>query len=189
MYGILSWTLTAVVLLAFLLIFVTSVRNGITPMPTSRLVRRMVMREIGQLSEGSEIVEAGSGFGTLAVNLARRFPRCRITGVENSWVPLLFSRLLGWGNRLPKSRLTFRRGDLFVYPYEQANVVVCYLHPAAMRRLGPILWERAEEGTKVVSVFFAFEDWDPESVTVCGDLHRTKVYVYHVRRHPLDLLV
>ncbi len=188
-YEMLSWTLTAIVLLAFLLIFAASVRNGITPMPTSRPVRRMVMREIGRLPEGSEIVEAGSGFGTLGLNLARRFPLCRITGVENSLVPLWASRLLGWANRLPKSRLTFRRGDLFDYPYEQADLIVCYLHPAAMRRLEPILRERAEEGTKIVSVFFAFDDWDPDSVTVCGDLHRTKIYVYHVRRHPLDLLV
>lgn len=189
LYPILSWTLTAIVLSAVLMIFVASVRNGITPMPTSRPVRSMVMREIGRLPEGFEIVEAGSGFGTLGINLARRFPLCRVTGIENSWVPLLVSRLLGRFNRLPRTRLIFRRGDLFEYPYEQADLIVCYLHPAAMRRLGPILRERAKEGAKIVSVFFAFDDWTPDSAAVCGDLHRTKVYVYHVRRHPLDVRV
>ncbi|WP_235946423.1 class I SAM-dependent methyltransferase [Saccharibacillus alkalitolerans] len=189
LYLILSWTLAAVVLLLLLLIVIASVRNGITPMPTSRPVRRMVMREIGMLANRSEIVEAGSGFGTLALNLARRFPMCRVTGVENSLVPLLAARLLGRINRMGPSRLAFRRGDLFRYPYEEADLVVCYLHPAAMRRLGPVLQEKAKEGARIVSVFFAFDDWEPDSVLVCGDLYRTKVYVYSVRRHPLDLRV
>lgn len=189
-YLILSWSLAAIVLVLILLIFVSSIRNGITPMPTSRPVRSMVMREIDRLPEGSEIVEAGSGFGTLAVNLARRFPLCRVTGVENSLVPLWGSRLLAAVNRLPKSRLAFRRGDLFEYPYADVDLIVCYLHPAAMRRLGPILRERAKSGTRIVSVFFAFDDWEPTSVGVCSDLYRTKVYVYRVgRQHPLDLKV
>lgn len=189
-YLILSWSLAAVVLLLILLIFISSIRNGITPMPTSRPVRRMVMRKIDRLPEGSRIVEAGSGFGTLAVNLARRFPLCQVTGVENSLVPLIGSRLLAVMNRLPKSRLVFRRGDLFKYPYADVDLIVCYLHPAAMRRLGPVLRERAKSGTRVVSVFFAFDDWEPTSVAVCSDLYRTKVYVYHVgRQHPLDLKV
>lgn len=187
---ILSGSLAAAVWVMLLLIVVSSVRNGITPMPTSRPVRRMVMREIGRMPEGGEIVEAGSGFGTLALNLVRRFPLCRVTGIENSLVPLIGSRLLGLANRQPKSRLRFRRGDLFKYPYEQADLVVCYLHPAAMRRLGPVLRERAGAGTRVVSVFFAFDDWEPSSVAVCNDLYRTKVYVYHVgRMRPLDVKV
>ena len=70
------------------------------------------------------------------------------------------------------------------------DLIVCYLHPAAMRRLGPVLRERAKNGTRVVSVFFAFDDWEPASVTVCSDWYRTKVYVYYVgRQHPLDLKV
>lgn len=188
-YLILSVSLAAVVLLLVLLIVAASIRNGITPMPTSRLVRRMVMQQIGLPADRSEIVEAGSGFGTLALQLARRFPMCRITGIENSIVPLLISRLLGRFNRMPRSRLEFRRGDLFEQAYETSDLVVCYLHPAAMRRLGPILRQRAKEGSKIVSVFFAFDDWEPESVEVCGDMYRTKVYVYRVRRHPLDIRV
>lgn len=188
-YGILSGSLAAIVLVVVLLIVVASIRNGITPMPTSRPVRRMVMQQIGLPADRSEIVEAGSGFGTLALNLTRRFPMCRVIGVENSWVPLLFSRLLGLANRMPKSRLEFQRRDLFEYPYETADLVVCYLHPAAMRRLGPVLRERAKEGSTIVSVFFAFDDWEPESVTVCEDMHRTKIYVYRIRRHPLDIQV
>lgn len=189
-YLILSWSLAAIVLVFILLIFISSIRNGITPMPTSRPVRSIVMREIDRLPEGSEVVEAGSGFGTLAVNLARRFPLSRITGVENSLVPLWGSRLLAAANRLPESRLAFRREDLFEYPYGEVDLIVCYLHPAAMRRLGPVLRERAKSGTRIVSVFFAFDDWEPTSVAICSDLYRTKVYVYHVgRQHPLDLKV
>lgn len=186
---IISGALAAIVLLLVVLIVAASVRNGITPMPTSPSVRRVVMQQIGRPANDSEIVDAGAGFGTLALQLARRFPACRVTGIENSIVPLLAARLLGRANRMPRTRLVYRRGDLFRYPYESADVIVCYLHPAGMRRLGPILRERAREGTKIVSVFFAFDDWEPDSALVCSDLYRTKVYVYRVRRHPLDIRV
>ncbi|MDO3411809.1 class I SAM-dependent methyltransferase [Saccharibacillus sp. CPCC 101409] len=192
LYEIVSWSLAGIVLLLLLLIVYASVRNGISPMPTSRPVRRMVMREIGRLPNRGHIVEAGSGFGTLALNLTRRFPLCKVTGVENSLIPLLSSRLLASANRMPRSRLSFRRGDLFAYEYENADLVVCYLHPAAMRRLGPILRERVADGTRVVSVFFAFDDWEPDTIAVCGDLYRTKVYTYTVRlplEHPVDIRV
>jgi len=190
LYIILSMALAVVVLILLLLIVAFSVRNGITPMPTSRSVRQMVMQQIDQVPEGTQMIEAGSGFGTLAIQLARRFPLSQVIGVENSIVPVWSSRFLAWTNRLPASRLTFRRTDLFDYPYEEADLIVCYLHPAAMRRLRPILQERAKNGTRVVSVFFAFDHWEPTSVEICRDLYRTKVYMYHVgKSHRLDVQI
>ncbi|MMZ65243.1 hypothetical protein D1872_276380 [compost metagenome] len=83
------------------------------------------------------------------------------------------------GHSLGK-RLVFRRADLYKWPLEQTDVIVCYLYPAAMQRLSSRLHERLLPGATIISVCFALPDWQPERVIVCKDIQRTKVYVYKV---------
>lgn len=192
-------------LLAMLSIVYKSWRNGISPMPASAEVRRAVAAELnrqtgpasgrgptsgcmpadGRKQAAAEpvapasaysIVEAGSGWGTLALHLAKSRPDWRITGIENSWIPWAVSRLalrLGaFGNAV------FVRGDLYEYRYEQADTVVCYLYPGAMKRLDPLLRQHLHTGARVVSVCFALPGWQAERVITCRDMYRTKIYVY-----------
>jgi hypothetical protein len=103
-----AYIVSGLALLAVISIVYASLRNGITPMPSSLPVRRAVAKELNRLAEGglaiesgSAIesglaVEAGSGWGTLLFHLHRNCPGWRFTGVENSLVPLLFSRVRSW---------------------------------------------------------------------------------------------
>ncbi|MED4959358.1 class I SAM-dependent methyltransferase, partial [Paenibacillus macerans] len=113
--SILSALLMLFVLLAMLSIVYKSWRNGISPMPASAEVRRAVAAELNRLTgaaggrypkggrmptdgrnpSGAEpaspdsafsIVEAGSGWGPLALHLAKRGPAWRITGIDPSLV-------------------------------------------------------------------------------------------------------
>lgn len=157
----------------------SSWRNGISPMPTSAVVRGEMARELRRLPAGGTLIDAGSGWGTLAFHLLRTCLEWRIIGVENSPLPLWYAR---WVRRIlpanTRSRIRFERGDLFDYPYAQADAVVCYLHPAAMKRLGAVLKEQLKPGTPVLSVFFALPGWQPVRVVTCRDLYRTKIHVY-----------
>ncbi|MCM3703653.1 class I SAM-dependent methyltransferase [Paenibacillus macerans] len=192
-------------LLAMLSIVYKSWRNGISPMPASAEVRRAVAAELNRLTgqaggrgpmsgwmpadgrkqaadepvapaSAYSIVEAGSGWGTLALHLAKSRPDWRITGIENSWIPWAVSRLAlrlsAYGNTV------FIRGDLYEYRYEQADAVVCYLYPGAMKRLDPLLRRQLRTGARIVSVCFALPGWQAERVITCRDMYRTKIYVY-----------
>lgn len=188
-----------IVLLAMLSIVYRSWRNGISPMPTSAVVRRAVAAELrrltaekeraadtaaalqatpgpGSIAQAGTIVDAGSGWGTLALDLAKQNPRWRVTGIENSLIPWAVSRLaagLGFCRNV-----SFRRGDLYRYPYEAADMVVCYLYPGAMKRLDPILRGRLAAGARVISICFALPGWQADKVVTCRDVYRTKIYVY-----------
>lgn len=161
-------------LLAVLSIVWHSWRNGISPMPASSPVRRAVAAELLRLGPRGSAVEAGSGWGSLALHTARRCPGWRLIGIENSPLPLAVSRLLA--RRRPEMR--FMRGDLFAYPYEDADAVICYLYPGAMNRLAPLLRRHLAPGACVISVCFALPGWTPVRTVVCADLYRTPVYVY-----------
>ncbi|RED58118.1 class I SAM-dependent methyltransferase [Cohnella lupini] len=190
-YQILSILLIVLALGAALSIVYYSWKNGISPMPTSRRVRRAVADEVNRFSGPGLLVEAGSGWGTLGIHIARYCKGWRLVGLENSAIPLQASKILVWltygvsmrgADRTSDSRTTveFRKGDIYKYSYEDASIVVCYLYPGAMKRFGPILEDRMRTGARVISVCFALPGWEPERVVTCKDLYRTKVYVYAV---------
>jgi hypothetical protein len=176
LYQIVSIVPAAAMLLAMLSIVYVSWRNGISPMPSSVQVRRAVAAEISRISEYGSMVEAGSGWGTLALHIAGCCPGWRLTGIENSIIPLWVSRLAArWACR---GNAAFIRGNLYTYPYDSVDLIVCYLYPGAMKRLRTIFAEQLAPGARMISVCFALPDWQPERVITCTDLYRTKVYVY-----------
>jgi hypothetical protein len=169
-------------LVAVISIVWMSWQNGISPMPATAPVRLIVAREVKRLRGRGLIVEAGSGWGTLGIHLAKYCAGWRVIGIENSPLPLWMSKLLA---RLSfgvdaQTVANFQRGDIYSWSYADADIVVCYLYPGAMQRLGPILGRQLEPGTRVISICFALPGWSPERVVTCGDLYRTKVYVYKV---------
>lgn len=206
---IISTVLLIVGLLAVLSIVYYSWRNGISPLPSSLLIRSKVAEEVLRLSKLQELdrplfkleiddpverysmiqqhmeyktrpktmIETGSGWGTLAIFLAKHCPDYAVQGIENSLIPLWIARL--W-SRFEKVPVTFIRGDMYQYPYEEADMIICYLFPGAMKRLSTILREQAVAYTYIISVYFALPDWTPEKVIQCVDIHRTKIYIYKV---------
>jgi hypothetical protein len=191
LYQIQSFLFIVIALLAVLSIAYTSWKNGISPMPSSALVREAVAAEINKLANKGVLIEAGSGWGTLALHVAKQCRGWQIIGVENSTLPLWVSRMterLTRGLRRSDAvssdsadSVTFTGGDLYAYAYEEVDLVVCYLYPGAMKRLSPILEQRLAPGAKVISLCFALPDWQPEAVITCKDLYRTQVYVYSAR--------
>ncbi|HZG57918.1 class I SAM-dependent methyltransferase [Paenibacillus sp.] len=164
-------------LLAALSIVAASWRNGISPMPASAPVRRVVAAEVARFGRAGRVAEAGAGWGTLALAIARRNPGWTVTGIENSPVPWLSSVALARAAGLT-GRVRFLRGDLFKFPYEEADLVVCYLYPGAMARLSGVLRRRLAPGARAISVCFAMPGWTPERVLTCSDAYATKVYIY-----------
>ncbi|MEC0168289.1 class I SAM-dependent methyltransferase [Paenibacillus graminis] len=169
-------------------IVVDTWRNGISPMPASKAVRLAVAGEVNRVPGYGTIVEAGSGWGTLGLDIVRHCPGKRLTGIENSCLPLWGSQLLALiAARLPHSgnsqeplqgRLRFIRGDLYRSSYSDADMVLCYLFPGAMERLAVKFRQELPPGAVVISVFFALPDMQPVRTVTCRDTLRTKLYVY-----------
>jgi hypothetical protein len=186
-----SFLLLSVLSVMAISIVYMSWKNGISPMPSSAPVRRAVADEINRLTHRNMIVEAGSGWGTLAMCVIRYCPVNRLIGLENSVFPLWCSRIAArlTYRFIPKQYaaspacVSFIRADIYTYPYEKADVVVCYLFPGAMKRLSVVFRKRLAPGSRIISVCFALPGWRPEREVVCGDLYRTKVYVYNTEEN------
>ena len=156
-------------------IIVTTLRTGIGPMPSSRQARVAVVALLPESFEG-EVYELGSGWGGLALAIARAAPRSQVIGVERSWVPLLWSRL-----RLRLSGVTncrFQWADFQKLPLGSARAVVCYLFRGGMERLSPKLLSELAPGALVISNTFALPGWSPEASVVVRDLWNSRIYRY-----------
>lgn len=158
-------------------IVVWSYRNGITPTPTSSKAKKCLMNALPATMQGN-IYELGSGWGTLALPLAKRYPNCRVMGFESSPLPFFVSQIRKRLGNVPNLKLY--RHNFFEADLRDANLVVCYLYPGAMRKLKEKFQKELKSGTLIVSNTFAIPGWQPEAVHEVGDLYRTKVYVYRV---------
>ena len=158
-----------------LLIIVWSLINGIGPMPSTSRQRKALLQCLPKTFNGTAY-ELGSGWGTLALAVARRHPQCSVVGYENSPVPYLFSRLLLSVWNVPN--VQFRYGNIHRAELSDAALVMCYLYPGAMQELKPKLEKELRSGAQVVSNTFLVRGWEPHHVEEVRDLFRTKIYVY-----------
>lgn len=187
-FPIIPWLISSAFFLSMLSIVAVSWKNGISPMPTSRPVRKAVIQEVNRIPGYVNVVEAGSGWGTLGLDVIRHCPGKRLTGIENSSIPLWSSQLLAllgtrWlqaanGRDKLHGRLRYLRGNIYSSSYGHADIVLCYLFPGAMKQLVDKFKHELLPGAVVISVCFTLPGMTPVRTVTCNDTLRTKVYVY-----------
>ncbi len=175
------------VLAAFALLLGYTIRTGISPVPTTPRVAAEIFAASPPESlippeAGGVVYELGSGWGNLAMALAKRFPERAVVGYELSPLPWLVSRLL---LRLrPRPNLALRRADFMAADLSDAALVVCYLYPGAMRRLREKLERELPAGALVVCNAFLVPGWRPTSVRHAADQYASPVYLYRMPPEP-----
>jgi hypothetical protein len=154
-----------------------SIRNGISPMPTSPRVAAKLLEALPEKVKGT-VFELGSGWGSLAFPLAEKYPLNCIKAYESSPVPYYFSRLRLW--IFPHANLQIHRRDFFEAPLGEAALIVCYLYPGAMQRLKDKFERELAPGTHIVSNTFAVPGWTALKTIDTGDIYGSKIFVYRL---------
>lgn len=169
-----------IIALGAISIVIWSLINGISPMPSSSTVKDEILNNIPEHLSGT-LYELGSGWGTLAFPLGKKFPQMRVEAFENSPVPFMFCILRKLLNPVPN--LYFYRRDFFNISLRSASAIVCYLYPDAMARLEKKFSSELPVGCIIVSNTFAIPSWKPIKVIEVDDLYHTKVYIYKKGSH------
>lgn len=158
-----------------ILILVYTLITGIPPMPTMPWTLRKIIPLVGDAFSGT-LYELGSAWGGPALALARFHPHARIIGIEQSPLPLLWSRARAAFGAIPN--VEFRRNDLFQESFHDADVLFCYLSPDIMARLKEKLEKELRPGTILISHAFAMPGWTPAETKHLPGLYPTPVYLY-----------
>lgn len=144
-------------------------------MPTNRKAKKALLALIPPLKEGI-IFELGSGFGTLAIPLARQFPDKLCIAYEISPFPYFYSLILS--KILKINNLKIYRRDYLKCSLEEASLCVCYLCPRAMDLLQKKFEKELSSQTVVISNTFSLPQWRAEKVVSVSDLYHSKIFLY-----------
>lgn len=150
------------------LIIIDTLRLGISPMPTTKKVRRSLLSMMPDEIEGT-IYELGSGFGVLALRLALKYPKANIVAFEKAIIPFTSS----WIVSLFVQNLTVHYKDFFQVDLSKADYLISYLFPGAMKRLAQIKIKG-----HLYSHTFRLPGHTPLTITNTHDLYKTNIYYY-----------
>lgn len=167
--------------LAFIVLFVTStviystVKLGISPMPSSHKAYLAMMQLADETGTGT-IIDMGSGWGNFVIPIAKKYPQRQIVGYELSYLPWLTSTLLK--KLLGLKNLTLYRQNFYKADLSKASVLVCYLFPEAMDKISKKLRLDQASVNFVISNNFVLPLWQHSKVIRINDFYKSPVYLY-----------
>jgi hypothetical protein len=123
-----------------------------------------------------KIYELGSGWGTIGFPISRKYRSKKIICFENSLMPYVYSYLLNKVSNF--NNLVICKKNFYQASLREADIVICYLYPEAMKRLRYKFEEELKPGALVISNTFAVPGWQSMSVIELEDLYRSKIYKY-----------
>ncbi|MFT5592835.1 MAG: hypothetical protein ACI8SR_001201 [Oceanicoccus sp.] len=172
--------LLAITIFVLLSIVWSTVRLGISPMPSSRQARQAMLRFCEEIADetAGPIYELGSGWGNMVVALAKRYPQRTIIAYELSMLPWLVSVL--WVKVLGLRNVQVRRQNFLHADLSDAAVMVCYLYPKGMLNIKDKLNRQAGKVEYVISHHFALPSFKPVKTIQLNDLYKTPVYLYRI---------
>ena len=180
--SIFEMALLAITIFILLSIVWSTLRLGISPMPSSRKARLVMMQlcdeAVDQAGDGP-IVELGSGWGNVLIALGKQYPQRIIVGYELSILPWLVSvmliRCLGLRN-VQVCRKNFLYADL-----RDAVIMMCYLFPAGMNRVEGKLSAECGALEYLISNNFALPSHKPVNTILLDDVYQSPVYLYQFK--------
>jgi len=175
--------LSLFITLTFMVLFVTStilystVKLGISPMPSSNKAYRAMMQLADETGTGT-IIDMGSGWGNFVIPIAKKYPQRQIVGYELSYLPWLISTLLK--KTLGLKNLTLHRQSFYKADFSIASVLVCYLFPEAMDKISKKLRLEQAGVNFVISNNFVLPLWQHSKVIHINDFYKSPIYLYDI---------
>jgi len=168
--------ITLMGIIAVAVIFWQERSLGVSVMPTTPQVSRLLMAECPAQVRG-DILELGSGWGGMALKLAHKYPQNRVIGYEMSllpyWISVIRSKLFSSGGNLK-----FVRKNFYNPSFNDAGLVMCYLSNPHMAKLEGKFLQELPSGAQVISSTFHCPNWQPLRTQDIVRLFNAQIFVY-----------
>jgi 16S rRNA A1518/A1519 N6-dimethyltransferase RsmA/KsgA/DIM1 with predicted DNA glycosylase/AP lyase activity len=156
-------------------------------MPSSKKARQAMLQLVSEIgtrtdtrtkTKAGPIFELGSGWGSLLIPLAKKYPQRTIIGYELSIMPwlttVILKNLLGLKN-IQVHRKNFLHSDL-----TSGSVILCYLFPKGMEELESKIKLQRGQLEYLISNNFALPSHQPIKTIQLNDLYQSPVYLYQL---------
>lgn len=143
--------------------------------PSHGKVKKAIIEEASAMlknTTGKTVIDLGSGWGTLLLPLAKRFPEHKFIGIERGFLPFKVS---AWRARRLKN-LSFRKQDFFETDIGEADIIFVFLLNSTMAKLTSKIKREMKSGSTVIANRFPMKSEIPDKEVSLG----SKYYTYYV---------
>lgn len=147
--------------------------------PSHGRVKEAIINEAATILKDAQsqqtVMDLGSGWGTLLVPLAKKFPNHKFIGVECGFLPYQISV---WRSRKLKN-LVFLRYDFFKTDISKADLIFVFLLNSTMAKLTAKIKTEMKRESLVIANRFPMKDTQPHKEVNLG----SKYYTYYVYKN------
>lgn len=130
------------------------------PTPNDVVERMLDMVDV---QPSDYVIDLGSGDGRIVIAAAKR-------GANGHGIDLDPKRIAEAKENASKAgvndQIMFMQQNIFETDFSEASVVTMYLLPSVNQKLRPVLLDKLQPGTKIVSHSFDMGDWKPDKEEV-----------------------
>ncbi len=131
--------------------------------------------EIEKKGGNISILDPGCGIATLLISLAKKYPDCNFVGIEWRKITAKIAQLRT--HNLKNVKIVCQ--DFFDYPFNDFQIIVCFLMQPIMQELGEKIKNECQSGTIVISNTFYFPQIKPDELIKINGLYKfNDVYIY-----------
>ena len=153
------------------------------PVPSCGKVRTAMIEDVSLIltkRKNQIVMDLGSGWGSLLLPLAKKFPRHRFIGIEHGFIPYYFSKFI---SRKLKN-INFYRQNFFNSNISKADVVFVFLLPHIMPKISVKCQKEAKENALIYVNRFPISDIKPKKEVSLGSKYDT-YYVYKIQKNQI----
>lgn len=146
--------------------------------PSHGKVKNAIIEEAANIlknESNQQIMDLGSGWGTLLLPLAKRFPQHKFIGIELGFLPFWVSV---WRARKLKN-LTFLQQDFFTSNIRNADIIFVFLLNSTMAKLSAKIQNEMKKESIVIANRFPMKDKKADKEVSLG----SKYYTYYVYKN------
>jgi len=148
-------------------------------LPSFGKEKRIIVSRVGEILKNSSkemtILDPGCGTGTLLIGLAKKFPNHKFVGIEWGRPAYLAAKF----NARNLKNVTVIQQDMFTYPFNEADIIVCFLMPPLMERLGNKIKTDGKKGLTIFSNSFEIPNMELNEKVETSRLFFIKdIYIY-----------
>lgn len=147
--------------------------------PSHGKVKKAIIEEAASILEANisqqTVMDLGSGWGTLLLPLAKKFPNHKFVGIECGFLPYWISV---WRSHKLKN-LVFLRQDFFETDISKADLIFVFLLNSTMAKLTSKIKNEMKSESLVIANRFPMKDTEPYKEVSLG----SKYYTYYVYKN------
>ena len=150
------------------------------PVPSSGKTKTAMIEDVTHLlnkKKNQVVMDLGSGWGTLLLPLAKKFPQHHFIGVEYGLLPYLVSKLRSRNLQ----NLTFYHQNFFNTDISKADVILMFLLSHVMPKISTKCQSEAKEGALLYANRFPIPNIKATHKISLGSKYDT-YYIYKIHR-------